>query len=34
MIVFNVNLPGEISPENPLHVMRQLRLGGPFAMTG
>jgi hypothetical protein len=31
MIVFNVNLPGEISPENPLHVMRQLKPAGPFA---
>jgi hypothetical protein len=34
MIVFNVNLPGEISPENPVHVMRQLKAADPFAVTG
>jgi hypothetical protein len=32
MIVFNVNLPGEISPENPMHVMRQRKPADLFAM--
>jgi hypothetical protein len=34
MIVFNVNLPGEISPKNPLHVVRQLKAADLFALPG